>query len=247
MDKSYKKVYILILLIILICFMCWGIKDFRHRREIKRLLTVEPVTYSVIKDDSNQSNYKNNAVNMKSQSIYEEYSDTVNEEDDEYNSNKKEIRKSSSKIEQKIQKGTDFINELDEIKESNDIENEAKSVNSNEFDNVQLLARLIQSEAGDEPYDGKIAVGNVVLNRARENSQSIESVIYAKNQFDGVQTSNFRREPDKECIKAAQEVLNGKEITDSYYFVNLNYASPSWAKESTFETRIGEHWFFRKE
>lgn len=37
-------------------------------------------------------------------------------------------------------------------------------------DDVTLLARIIQAEAADEPYHGKVAVGAVVLNRVRHAS-----------------------------------------------------------------------------
>lgn len=35
------------------------------------------------------------------------------------------------------------------------------------YDDVTLLAALIQCEAGSEPYEGKLAVGAVVVNRMR--------------------------------------------------------------------------------
>ena len=113
---------------------------------------------------------------------------------------------------------------------------------------LNLLAKLIESEAGDEPYLGKVAVGNVVLNRCKMNNQSINDVIFAKSQFDGVQTGAFNKEPSQESIKAANEVLSGKTILpDAYFFCNLKLCEiPDWAKIDTFVVRIGDHWFFRR-
>ena len=50
-------------------------------------------------------------------------------------------------------------------------------------DDVTLLAALIQCEAGYEPYEGQLAVGAVVVNRARGSYGSIAGAIYAPAQF----------------------------------------------------------------
>lgn len=110
----------------------------------------------------------------------------------------------------------------------------------------EILARLIQSEAGSESYLGKLAVGSVVANRARINGISIHDVIYADNQFDGINTNSFNVTPSEDSKKAAREVLNGKNVVpEAYYFANLNYSSPSFAEESKAVIRIGDHWFFK--
>ena len=56
---------------------------------------------------------------------------------------------------------------------------------SADADEVKLLAALIQCEAGNQPYDGKVAVGAVVLNRVKSGAypNSIYGVIYASGQF----------------------------------------------------------------
>ncbi|MHC1684742.1 MAG: cell wall hydrolase [Clostridiaceae bacterium] len=112
---------------------------------------------------------------------------------------------------------------------------------------LNLLAHLIESEACGEPYAGKIAVGNVVVNRARMDDKSISSVIYQPNQFSGVKTSRFKSTPSKDSIKAAKEVLEGKNIVpDAYFFVNLNKCRATFVKKKKFITRIGDHWFYAK-
>lgn len=266
MDKNYNIIYKVIIVICILCVACWGIKDYMHRREINRLLLVKPST-NYTQDTENNTNSKDKdniakAVNLnntidKNESVRK---NDTNKDGKDLNANEdlssdnniinKKIFCSSTNIGKKVQNGTDFMNDevLEEYNEVAEVIELSDSTETN-LDNLNLLARLIQSEAGQEPYEGKIAVGNVVLNRARENNQSIENVIYAKNQFDGVKTDNFNRNPNEESINAAKEVLNGKQVidNDSYYFVNLEMASPSWAKENTFVTRIGEHWFFRKE
>ena len=48
---------------------------------------------------------------------------------------------------------------------------------------IDILARLIDAEAGGEPYNAKVAVGAVVLNRLKDSRfpRSISAVIYEKN------------------------------------------------------------------
>lgn len=52
-------------------------------------------------------------------------------------------------------------------------------------DDVTLLAALIQCEAGNECYEGQLAVGAVVMNRVRSGryAGSIYGVIYQAGQF----------------------------------------------------------------
>ena len=40
-------------------------------------------------------------------------------------------------------------------------------------DEVTLLAALIQAEAGNQPYEGQVAVGAVVMNRVRSGRYSL--------------------------------------------------------------------------
>lgn len=87
-----------------------------------------------------------------------------------------------------------------------------------------LLAAIIQCEAESEPYDGKIAVGNVVLNRVKSSRfpNTITGVIYAPNQFSPVASGRLAYRlsagVNDECLRAASEVLNGKHIIDALFF-----------------------------
>ncbi|MHC1684000.1 MAG: cell wall hydrolase [Clostridiaceae bacterium] len=110
----------------------------------------------------------------------------------------------------------------------------------------ELLAHLIESEAGVESYLGKLAVGSVVINRAKIKKDTIRNIIYARNQFDGINTKNFTKEPSDDSKRAAKEVLGGKNVVPAaYYYANLNLCAPSFAIVEKFIVRIGNHWFFR--
>lgn len=85
-----------------------------------------------------------------------------------------------------------------------------------------LLAALIQAEAGNQPYEGKVAVGAVVMNRVRSSRypNTIAEVIYAPGQFgpasNGALDKYLSRGPSASCIQAAQEALDGYTNVGDY-------------------------------
>lgn len=86
-------------------------------------------------------------------------------------------------------------------------------------DEVTLLAALIQCEAGNESYEGQVAVGAVVMNRVRSGRYpgSVSGVIYDAGQFTpaatGAVASVAANGPKASCIQAAQEALAGADNT----------------------------------
>lgn len=95
---------------------------------------------------------------------------------------------------------------------------EATSLSS---DDVTLLAAMIQCEAGNECFEGKVAVGNVILNRVNSGSypSSIYGVITAPGQFppatNGTLTGVMARGISSDCIKAAQTAMSGVNYVGS--------------------------------
>ncbi|MEC0239265.1 cell wall hydrolase [Paenibacillus dokdonensis] len=118
-------------------------------------------------------------------------------------------------------------------------------------DDVLLLQRIIMAEAEGEPYQGKVAVANVVLNRLRSANfpNTIKKVIYQKYQFSPVANGRFDRvKPNQDSIHAANEALNGKKAVtdDTYYFLSLKLADDLTVHHTrTFEKRIGNHSFYK--
>ena len=104
------------------------------------------------------------------------------------------------------------------------------------------MSSIINCEAGIEPYQGKLAVGIVVMNRIRSKRfpNTLKGVIYQRGQFSPVRNGSLRRrlseydsgrvksEQWKSCISAAKKVLNGqrtisyrgkaKKMNSYYYF-----------------------------
>jgi uncharacterized protein YgiM (DUF1202 family) len=88
---------------------------------------------------------------------------------------------------------------------------------SADADELKLLAALIQCEAGNQPYEGRVAVGAVVLNRVRSGAypNTIYSVIYASGQFTPALNGTVARVYNSGKIydmnyQAAQAALNGE-------------------------------------
>lgn len=85
------------------------------------------------------------------------------------------------------------------------------------YDEVTILGALIQLEAGNECYDGQVAVGAVVMNRVRSGSypNSISDVVYQRGQFSvrdrvaGVAAGGVK----SSCLQAAQQAINGTDNT----------------------------------
>lgn len=97
---------------------------------------------------------------------------------------------------------------------------------------VYLLACLVHAEAGWEPYDGKLAVANVVLNRLSSGRYggSMHDVIYARGQFtvaaSGRLSTVMSQGPNAESVQAAEEALAGvNNVPDYYGFCSQSAAS----------------------
>lgn len=89
---------------------------------------------------------------------------------------------------------------------------------------IDMLAAIIECEAGNQSYEGKCAVGSVIINRVRNPrfANTIQEVIFAPGQFSPVASGRFAivlaRGADSACIEAATAVLNGYINVDCLYF-----------------------------
>ena len=68
--------------------------------------------------------------------------------------------------------------------------------------NQELMASIIYCEAGNQPYEGQVAVGAVIMNRVKSGSypNSIEEVIYQSGQF-GPATTGWQSQKFKGIFK----------------------------------------------
>lgn len=121
------------------------------------------------------------------------------------------------------QKAAEDAARLEEIKKQ-EAENTAPLVISDSESDLTMLAALIECEAGGESYEGKLAVGSVVMNRVRSSyfPNSVVEVIYQSGQFTPVASGRFAtvlaHGAAESCVQAASECLAGKLTVSSLYF-----------------------------
>lgn len=102
---------------------------------------------------------------------------------------------------------------------------------------VELLARLIYSEAGIESAACKYAVANVVMNRLEHPNypNDLFNVIHQKGQFSVIADNSFYdKEPSKLSYQIARDVLNNnvRVIPKNILFFKAEYSKANWGTES---------------
>jgi N-acetylmuramoyl-L-alanine amidase len=134
-----------------------------------------------------------------------------------------------------------------------------QSVKKKTYTSAQLkyLTSLIQAEAGNQPYEGKLAVANVVLNRVKSNlyPDTIKSVIYDRKwaiqftvAYNGMLSkelnkySRYSTTAQKLSIKAAKAALEGRNNIGKYK--SFTVYSKYLAKKHPNHKKIGAHIFF---
>lgn len=118
-------------------------------------------------------------------------------------------------------------------------------------DEVYWLSRIINAESGGEPLLGKIAVGNVILNRTRHSyfPSTIYGVIFDKKngvQFSPTVNGTIYKTPNFQSIIAAKICLEGYSVNNEIlYFVNPSVVPNCWVcKNRELFSKIGNHSFF---
>ena len=119
--------------------------------------------------------------------------------------------------------------------------------------NLYWLSRIIHAEAEAEPYAGKVAVGNVVINRANSGTfaSTIKGVIFEYShglpQFSPVADGTIYKTPSAISVQAAKAALaDERPVGTSMFFFNPDKSAGSWiVNNKTFVKTIGNHDFYR--
>lgn len=117
-------------------------------------------------------------------------------------------------------------------------------------EDLYWLSRVIYAESGNQPMDGMIGVGNVVLNRVRDESgafpDTVQGVIFQPGQFSVVDAGTIYSEPRPRCVLAAKLCLEGANtVGDSLFFLNPGISNSAWFDTyRIFRLSIGEHYFY---
>lgn len=115
------------------------------------------------------------------------------------------------------------------------------------------LSRIINAEAEAESYAGKVAVGNVIMNRVKSSAfpNTVKGVIfeYYKGipQFSPVADGTVYNDPNGDSIKAAKAAFNGTSyVGNATYFFNPDKSEGTWiVKNKVYVKRIGNHVFYK--
>ncbi len=122
------------------------------------------------------------------------------------------------------------------------VENTSPAYTAEELD---LLARLIMAETESQPYEAKVAVGSVVMNRIESGlfAPTISGVINQKidgyYQFSPVQNGWINRAANEECIKAAKEALDGVDTTNGAIWYYDDSTTNQWILSKTVSIQYG--------
>ena len=117
-------------------------------------------------------------------------------------------------------------------------------------EDVYWLSHIIGSEAGIEPMEGKIGVGNVVLNRVKDADfpDTVFGVVYDYEhtvQFEPVSKGTIHEDPKPADLIAAYLVLEGANTAgDCTYFVNPDFGSYWFDNNLDYVMSIGRHNFY---
>lgn len=131
---------------------------------------------------------------------------------------------------------------------------------------VELLARILQCEAGGEGEQGMKAVASVVMNRVRVDygeygrlEPTVRAVIYQTGQFDCARETIrgkynaqniYNMSPEPIHYEIAEWAMAGNTLTSLgfalWYFnpFSANCRSNFPSKVGEFTTRIGDHCFY---
>lgn len=108
------------------------------------------------------------------------------------------------------------------------------------------LSRIIYSESGNQSMSGKIAVGNVVMNRLKSPlfPNTIKGVLFQKNQFSPAMSGSIYRMPDESSTVAAKLVMDGAVVLKDALFFNRAGMNTFAARNRTYVATIGAHAFY---
>lgn len=124
-------------------------------------------------------------------------------------------------------------------------------------EDLDILMRIVEAEAGNQDVEGRLLVANVVLNRVASEKfpDSVREVVFQEehgvNQFSPVSNGSiWTVKVSEETDEAVGRALEGEDISDgALYFVARKYADDGklgwFDRHLTYLFEHGGHEFFR--
>ena len=119
---------------------------------------------------------------------------------------------------------------------------------------IECMAKNLYYEAAMEPFEGKLAVAQVTMNRTQSPQfpKTVCGVVYQKGQFSWV-TEKVKGITNKyaweECMIVARKALTESRLHDIIYKTNAMYyhntsVNPPWKLK--YVAKIGNHLFYTR-
>lgn len=108
-------------------------------------------------------------------------------------------------------------------------------------DERELICEVVMAESGTEPFDGKIAVSQCILNACEQTGKRPAEIVTEYGY------TARRVKPSAEVEKAVSAVFDdGETVTDAeiLYFYAPELVSSEWHESQTYICTIGGHRFF---
>lgn len=119
-------------------------------------------------------------------------------------------------------------------------------------EDFEVFVLVVAAEAYWEPYEGQLAVANVILNRLLKDSDydTIYDVVTKPGQFEGYKhIDKYRTRDLSSCRKACKEALSGKNNIGNYIYFHADYYVDSideWPLFTSWHQIAGHVFFTRK-
>jgi N-acetylmuramoyl-L-alanine amidase len=113
---------------------------------------------------------------------------------------------------------------------------------------MNLMAHMVYGEGRGEPFNGKVAIACVILNRMHDPRfpHTIPGILYSPGAFDALNDGQFNLTPDPSAYKAVKEALGGWDPTQgAVYYFNPATATSKWIWSRPQILQIGHHIFCR--
>lgn len=141
---------------------------------------------------------------------------------------------------------TTLFHQQDEIVQVFNCYNKKVYITQND---IHLMAQVVYAESNCEPFEGKVAVASVILNRLRypEFPKSVEDVVKQRGAFSCIINGSISVTPDEDSYKAVFQALKGEDPTEkAVFFYNPRIATSQWMKNINKKNikTIGNHVFF---
>ena len=150
---------------------------------------------------------------------------------------------------------------FDEVKEHNKQQSPSAITMAQREKELDCLTKNIYYEAGTEPFEGKVAVAQVTINRTKSGKfpKDICAVVYERNlvynnlicQFSWYCDSKAKVIPIHAATYKESEAVAKKVLLEGFKLDSLNealyyhaiYVNPGWKRQRI--TQIGKHIFYK--